>query len=59
MYITRQELKIEVRDLHGQIREIISDFNGAIKNLREDIEELNARIDNLETIITNSKDFGK
>ena len=59
MYISRQELKIEVRDLHGQIREIISDFNGAIKNLREDIEELNARIDNLETIITNSKDFGK
>ncbi len=59
MYITRQELKIEVRDLHGQIREVISDFNGAIKNLREDIEELNARIDNLETIITNSKDFGK
>tara|TARA_Y100000310_G_C20579510_1_gene762249 strand:- start:30 stop:209 length:180 start_codon:yes stop_codon:yes gene_type:complete len=59
MYITRQELKIEIRDLHGQIREIISDFNGAIKNLREDIEELNARIDNLETIITNSKDFGK
>ena len=59
MYITRQELKIEVRDLHGQIREIIADFNGAIKNLREDIEELNARIDNLETIITNSKDFGK
>ena len=59
MYITRQELKIEVRDLHGQIREVISDFNGAIKNLREDIEEFNARIDNLETIITNSKDFGK
>ena len=59
MYITRQELKIEIRDLHGQIREIISDFNGAIKNLREDIEELNARINNLETIITNSKDFGK
>ena len=59
MYITRQELKIEIRDLHGQIREVISDFNGAIKNLREDIEELNARIDNLETIITNSKDFGK
>jgi len=59
MYITRQEVKIEIRDLHGQIREIISDFNGAIKNLREDIEELNARIDNLETIITNSKDFGK
>ena len=59
MYITRQELKIEVRDLHGQIREIISDFNGAIRNIREDTEELNARIDNLETIITNSKDFGK
>jgi len=59
MYITRQELKIEIRDLHGQIREIISDFNGAIKDLREDTEELNARIDNLETIITNSKDFGK
>ena len=59
MYITRQELKIEVRDLHGQIREVISDFNGAIKDLREDTEELNARIDNLETIITNSKDFGK
>ena len=59
MYITRQELKIEIRDLHGQIREIISDFNGAIKDLREDTEKLNARIDNLETIITNSKDFGK
>ena len=59
MYITRQELKIEVRDLHGQIREVISDFNGAIKDLREDTEKLNARIDNLETIITNSKDFGK
>ena len=59
MYITRQELKIEIRDLHGQIREIISDFNGAIKDLREDTEELNAGIDNLETIITNSKDFGK
>jgi|TARA_R110000744_G_scaffold30093_2_gene71364 ABC-type transporter Mla subunit MlaD len=59
MYITRQELKIEVRDLHGQIREIISDFNGAIRNLREDTEELDARINNLETIITNLKDFGK
>jgi len=59
MYITRQELKIEVRDLHGQIREIISDFNGAIRNLREDTEELVARINNLETIITNLKDFGK
>ena len=59
MYITRQELKIEIRYLHGQIREIISYFNGAIRNIREDIEELNARIDNLETIITNSKDFGK
>ena len=59
MYITRQELKIEIRDLHGQIREIISDFNGAIKDLREDTEQLISRIDNLETIITNSKDFGK
>ena len=59
MYISRQELKIEVRDLHGQIREVISDFNGAIKNLHKDIEELNARSDNLETIITNLRDFGK
>jgi len=33
MYLTRQDLKVEVRDLHGQIREVISDFNGAIKNL--------------------------
>ena len=37
MYLTRQDLKVEVRDLHGQIREVISDFNGAIKNLQEDI----------------------
>jgi ABC-type transporter Mla subunit MlaD len=59
MYLTRQELKVEVRDLHGQIREVISDFNGAIKNLQEDIDELNARINNLETIITNLGDFSK
>ena len=59
MYLTRQELKVEVSDLHGQIREVISDFNGAIKNLQEDIDELNARINNLETIITNLGDFSK
>ena len=59
MYLTRQELKVEVRDLHGQIREVISDFNGALKNLQEEAEELRNRINNLETIIANLEDFSK
>ena len=59
MYLTRQDLKVEVRDLHGQIREGISDFNGAKKNLQEEIEELRDRINNLETIIANLEDFSK
>ena len=59
MYLTRQELKIEVRDLQGHIREVITDFNGAIKDLQVDIEELRSRIDLIETMITNLGDFGK
>ena len=59
MYLTRQDLKIEVRDLQGHIREVITDFNGAIKNLQEDIDELRSRIDLIETMITNLGDFGK
>ena len=59
MYLTRQDLKIEVRDLQGHIREVITDFNGTIKNLQEDIEELRSRIDLIETMITNLGDFGK
>ena len=60
MYLTRQELKIEVRDLQGHIREVITDFNGAIKDLQVDIEELRSRIDLIETMITNLQaDFGK
>ena len=59
MYLTRQDLKIEVRDLQGHIREVITDFNGAIKDLPQDIDELRARIDLIETMITNLGDFGK
>ena len=59
MYLTRQELKIEVRDLQGHIREVITDFNGALKDLQVDIEELRSRIDLIETMITNLGDFGK
>ena len=59
MYLTRQDLKIEVRDLQGHIREVITDFNGAIKDLQEDINELRSRIDLIETMITNLRDFGK
>ena len=59
MYLTRQDLKIEVRELQGHIREVITDFNGTIKNLQEDIEELRARSDLIETMITNLGDFGK
>ena len=59
MYLTRQDLKIEVRELQGHIREVITDFNGAIKDLQEDIDELRDRIALIETMITNSEDFGK
>ena len=48
-----------MRELQGHIREVITDFNGAIKDLQEDIDELRSRIDLIETMITNSEDFGK
>ena len=59
MYLTRQDLKIEGRELQGHIREVITDFNGAIKDLQEDIEELRSRIDLIETMITNLQADGK
>ena len=59
MYLTRQDLKIEVRELQGHIREVSTDFNGAIKDLQEDIEELRSRTDLIDTMITNLQADGK
>ena len=59
MYVTRQDLKVEIRYLHSQIRELVADFNGSIRTLNDDVIQLQTQVRELESIITNLRDFGK
>lgn len=44
MYVTREELKVEVRTLMGEIRTAAKDLGGEITNLYNDIEGLKETI---------------
>ena len=50
-YITRPELKTEIREIHADLRTIVNDFGAEIKNLQAIMSEIWEKIDLLSNTI--------